>query len=139
MKNLKELLQAIESASSFEEIKQIKIDFGYADILKQVGNITEVTRKKIKIKQAKDRRENEIKDRKVLLKKHIGEMIHYIGRPYKKLYKNRPCKLIKVNKTKCLVEFSGKDGSWNIPLRELHPHKTNAGYMVFTKNGFNLE
>ena len=100
MENLKQLLQAIESATSLEEIKQIKIDFGYAEIIKQVGDITEVTTKKIKTKQAKDRRDKEIKDRKLLLKKHIGEMIFYIGSPYKNLYKNRPCKLIKVNKTK---------------------------------------
>jgi hypothetical protein len=138
MENLNELLQAIENATSIDEIKQIKIDFGYTQILNKVTKTTIQTRDKINLKEAKQGKENRIKDRKILLKKYVGEMIFYVGKPYKKLYKNRPCKLIKVNKTRCVVEFSGKDGSWTIPLLELYPQKTNSKYITFTKNGFKL-
>lgn len=138
MENLNELLQAIQKAKTIEEIKQVKIDFGYTEIVNKVTKITIQTRDKINLKEAKQRKENRIKDHKILLKKYVGEMIFYVGRPYKSLYKNRPCKLIKINKTKCLVEFSGKDGSWTIPLLELHPQKTNSQYMTFTNKGIQL-
>lgn len=38
MEKLNKLLKAIENAKSLEEIKQIKIDFGYAEIAQQRNN-----------------------------------------------------------------------------------------------------
>ena len=40
MEKLNKLLKAIENAKSLEEIKQIKIDFGYAEIAQQMKNIS---------------------------------------------------------------------------------------------------
>ncbi len=136
--NIDGLLQAIENAESIEEIKQAKIDYGYANIVGAVNKASNDKRNEINIKEAKQRKQTSISERKNLLKKNVGESIYYIGLPYQNLYKNRPCKLLKVNRTKCLVEFSGKDGQWNIPLMELHPEKTTAKQMIWTDKGIKV-
>ena len=40
MEKLNKLLKAIDNAKSLEEIKQTKIDFGYAEIAQQMKNIS---------------------------------------------------------------------------------------------------
>lgn len=136
--DLKGLLKTINEAETIDEIKQAKIDFGYAEIVGLVNTESNKKRDEINIKEAKERRSLNIDNRKDLLKKSVGETIHYIGSTWGDLYRNRPCKLLKVNRTKCLVEFSGRDGKWNIPLMELHPNKTNAKEMILTSNGIKI-
>ena len=47
MEKLNKLLKAIENATSLEEIKQIKIDFGYAEIAQQMNNISKAIYEKV--------------------------------------------------------------------------------------------
>ena len=47
MEKLNKLLKAIENAKSLEEIKQIKIDFGYAEIAQQMNNISKAIYEKV--------------------------------------------------------------------------------------------
>ena len=47
MEKLKELLEAIENATSLDEIKQIKKEYSFTEVAKQVNNISIAIYKKV--------------------------------------------------------------------------------------------
>lgn len=124
MIQLKELLKAIEQAETYDEITEAKEKFGYTELVQKVQEVARKKSNYIRKERELQARKERFDNRKNLLKRNVGEIIYYIGADYKEIYKNRPCRLLKVNRTKCLVRFKEKTGDWNIPIMELYSEQT---------------
>lgn len=129
MNNLKDFREALDNAKDWDEVKEIKIQFGFYNYEQALKSARQNHSDKWNKNQSAKRSKIAFDERKALLKKHLGETVYYVGADYKELKKNKPCKLLQVNRKNCLVEFRGNAGQWNIPIMEVNIEKTTQMFM----------
>ncbi len=125
--NYEKLIADIKKAKTVEEIKSLKQESGYLELIGRVNNVTNVQVKKIRSQEAIERKKNHLIALKKKLKGYIGEEVFYVGFPDGEFGKNETVTLIGLRRTRATIELNGQQ--WTLPIKELDTVPTSRLYM----------